>query len=177
MCADSSIYLTVEDIEDLYEKHLREIIAFVYGYVKNEEDALDLTQDIFFKLYSEVKNRQITYSNPRAYLYKTARNHCIDMLRKEKVRPVTGTDISQSIPSKDLPEEKIIDSLVLEAVFEYIENGFPETEKTVFKLRYLYGFNLEEISSIVGPSVSTISRILAKLGREVEDRFPHILDR
>jgi hypothetical protein len=52
---NSEAYLTIEDIAELYNNNLREILAFVYGYIKNEEDVKDITQDIFFKLYNKKK--------------------------------------------------------------------------------------------------------------------------
>ena len=171
-------YLTADDILSLYKDHLHEIIAFVYNYVKDEEDAKDLTQDIFYKLYEDVQKRKIKNINPRAYLYRTARNYCIDTLRKKGGR-TESYESAEFEPADQFKhgstEDKLIDSIIVDSLYEYIEKNLPEKECTVFKLKYIYNLNLEEISDAVETSISTISRMLTNISKKLEEKFPDIL--
>lgn len=176
MNAQKEKYLTSGDVLDLYRNNLREILAFVAGYIKNDEDAEDAIQDIFFKLHEDVRKRKIFNINARAYLYKTARNYCIDIIRKKssKHQSFVEFETMENIPNGN-GENGLIDSILLDSIYEYIEAELPEKESTVFKLKYYYRLNLEEISEITDISVSTLSRILAKIVRKIEEKFPDFI--
>ena len=75
----------------------------------------------------------------------------------------------------EYPEDKLIDSIIIESIYEYIETNLSEKEVTVFKLKYYYRLNQEEISQVVESSVATVSRILSKITNELAERFPDVL--
>ena len=168
-------YLNIDDLQTLYQDHVKEISAFVYNFFKNPEETFDTTQDIFFKLFEHIQNQKIETTNPRAYIYKVARNHCIDVLKKKKIQTTTYEANSALLSNGRRSEAKIIDSLIIDSIYNYIENNLPETEATIFKLKFIYNFNLEEIVDVVGTSLSTVSRIIKKITLELEEKFPDIL--
>ena len=65
-------YITADDIPDLYRKYLKEILSFIYGYVRDAEETKDLAQDVFYKLWKDVEKKNIPDVNIRGYIYKIA---------------------------------------------------------------------------------------------------------
>src|SRR5210317_1521298 len=99
MQATQQKFITADDIPDLYRKYLKEILSFIYGYVRDAEETKDLAQDVFYKLWKDVEKKNIPDVNIRGYIYKIAQNHCIDNIRKKKLN-------TTSIVEEYLPEQK-----------------------------------------------------------------------
>jgi DNA-directed RNA polymerase specialized sigma subunit len=72
-------------------------------------------------------------------------------------------------------EDTLIDAIIIDYIYEYIDKNLSEKEAAVFRLKYYYRLNLDEISVIVETSVSSISRMLGKITKEIEEKFPDIL--
>ena len=170
-------YLKLEDLPGLYRKHLREIVAYIYSFVHNDDDAREMTQDVFYKVCEQIKRRSIVKGNFRAYLYKTARNHVIDVSRKKTLAVVQLEERDQPVgKTRASHENQVIDAMMLEDVSAYIDTKLSEKESAVFKLRFYQDLKLEEIAEVMESSIAGISRLLQKVLRELEKKFPGILD-
>lgn len=74
--------LLKRNLDDYYPRIFRSVAAFVYGSGLDPED---LTQETFLKAYNNLESfRQ--HSSPYTWLYRIARNTCLDALRKKKFR-------------------------------------------------------------------------------------------
>ncbi len=68
----------------LYEKYYESIYRFIYNRIEDEDQAHDITADVFFKAITKLstyKYQQLPFSS---WLYRIARNELIDSLRKNK---------------------------------------------------------------------------------------------
>jgi DNA-directed RNA polymerase specialized sigma24 family protein len=54
--------ITNEVFEEVYSLFAKEIFSIAYGYVRNKDDAIDVVQNVFLKLF-KVKNLIITMQN------------------------------------------------------------------------------------------------------------------
>lgn len=167
-------FISIGDVPDLYKNHLREILTFVFSFVHNEDDAKEITHDAFCNLLREVKIKKIENTNSRAYLFKIARNLCIDNLRKNKVNTTHLKDNIEKSSPLDSIEDKIVDSMLIDSLQEYINTSLSETESSVFKLKFYYKLGLKEISYIVNSSISSVSRMIKKIIDQLEKEFPDI---
>lgn len=75
-----------DDLAHLYDRHSRELLAFIYSLVKSRETAEDLLHDSFINLMRYSGRRDLDDTNIRALLYTIARNLCIDHIRRERRR-------------------------------------------------------------------------------------------
>ena len=64
----------------LNQLYRQPLVRFCRGYLENVEEAEDATQEVFWKILKAERIPQ----NFRAYVYKTARNHCLNLLRARK---------------------------------------------------------------------------------------------
>src|SRR6201991_2509599 len=71
--------------EELVRRYQRPISAYVYRMVGNYESALDLTQEIFIKVYSSL-NRYRSEFKFSTWIYKIAHNAAVDHLRRTATR-------------------------------------------------------------------------------------------
>jgi RNA polymerase sigma-70 factor (ECF subfamily) len=73
----------VDDFDDLYSHHAAALLTFIHHFIQprgNKQDAENLLQEVFLKLYlQDVHDRAAC----RAWLYRVATNHCINFLKRK----------------------------------------------------------------------------------------------
>ena len=87
---DQMVVLAVKGDEKAYseltQKYQKPLYFHVSKMIRDPDFAEDLVQDIFLKAFKSLKN----YKNDHAFstwLYRIARNHTIDYLRKKRLKP------------------------------------------------------------------------------------------
>mgnify|MGYP005973455981 FL=1 len=143
-------------LETAYDKYADMLYRLAFSHLRRREDAEDAVQDVFTK-YMNTSPRFTDDEHERAWLVRVTVNRCHDMLRRGKVREHDSLDDISEIPD----EESENTSGVLQAVF-----ALPEKYKTAITLHYLEGFSVEEISSMLGISLSAVKMRLSR-GREI----------
>src|SRR5438128_11200181 len=74
--------------EELVRRYQRPIAAYVYRMVGNYDAALDLTQEVFIKVYNSLSRYRSEFKFS-TWIYKIAHNAAIDHLRRHTVREQT----------------------------------------------------------------------------------------
>src|SRR3954467_9666501 len=97
--------------EELVRRYQRPIAAYVYRMVGNYDAALDLTQEVFIKVYNSLSHYRSEFKFS-TWIYKIAHNAAIDHLRRHAVREQTlsgsveGERREVTIESKRLTPEQ-----------------------------------------------------------------------
>jgi RNA polymerase sigma-70 factor (ECF subfamily) len=149
-------------LETLVERYFRQVFLFARTYVKQDQEAEDVTQDVFVKVWKNIKKYDPD-KKFKTWIFQITKNTCIDVLRKNKnaLKSQAG-DEEQSMA--DL--EKITDTAPLpEEIFE--ANGFSrKLDETISGLPDLYGqvvrlhlqqdLTFQEISEILNQPLNTV---------------------
>ena len=72
------IFLNKELFSEVMDKHYNEIFCYVHNQIHNMEDAKDITQDIFIKVYHNLKKYNSTKASFRTWIYRIAHNVVIN---------------------------------------------------------------------------------------------------
>ncbi|MBN2236682.1 MAG: sigma-70 family RNA polymerase sigma factor [Bacteroidales bacterium] len=129
-----------------------QLFRFANRYLHHEEEAADLVQDTFLKLW----NKRATLDqvrNPETFAMTMVKNASIDQLRKRKVVRMEElkTDPTSNSNPHDRLEQSESYSLVRKAMDE-----LPEQQQTLIQLRDIEGYEYEEIAEITGLTINTI---------------------
>lgn len=119
--------------------------------VKNHEITNDILQDVFLKVFQQLKNFK-GESQLFSWLYRITKNHTINTLKKENLRRTENLD---SPSFEKLHSEGIVGHLSEEEIEKYFNealNEIPEKQKIIFELRYFQDLKFSEISGITGTS-------------------------
>lgn len=155
------------------------IYNLALGYVKQEDEAKDLTQDIFLTVF-----RQIDKLNDEdkfvAWLYQLAINHCRNRYRKLQTR---GFFSSQSIDDpntglilrSDLTPEKDLERRNTSQIIRKAIASLPAADKEVILLRDLQELSYEEISDILAIPLGTVKSKLNRARLALKNRLKHLL--
>ncbi|MBL8034316.1 MAG: sigma-70 family RNA polymerase sigma factor [Leptospiraceae bacterium] len=160
-------------IDRYYQLYFNEIFIFIDQHIRCYEDSQDLTHDVFAKALAYLQRSEIKIENPRAWLYRIARTHCIDRIyRKRKLKsnrfkPGEEQDIAQPSPF----ENSILDQAMIDSVLEWVDKNTSEVERRIFELKILCGLTLAEVGRTVQCDASTVSRILSNLVARIKREF------
>ena len=148
----------------------------MYWLVSNEEDAGDITQEVFLAALKSLEKKPEEITNARAWLFKIARNRAINARKKRQSQGKLFEQISQTQAVSYTVENQVLDEMMLQQVFDYIENTFTEKEKMIFQLRHIHNLDLKEIAEVSGLYFTTVSKILTRLSKQVAAHFKNESD-
>jgi len=150
-------------LEFLIQRNLNDVYNFSFNYVKNEAEADDLTQEIFVKVWKNIKKFNSQYKF-RTWLFTIAKNTCLDFLKKNK-RTVnfseldndeTDFNFSESLADKSPSILKVLQN---QGDFEALNlalESLPKSYQATLDLRYDQGLKFREIAELLGVSMETI---------------------
>ncbi|MCU0848979.1 MAG: RNA polymerase sigma factor [Spirochaetes bacterium] len=143
-------------LSEIYDLYSREIYAYIAGYVCIRETAEDLLHDTFVRLINYTLSHDLDLSNIRAFMYKIARNLCIDHARKEKK---TGADtIPDETPGRDFSTHGDMEYEELKGKIESLLEKMDEVSRSVFIMRTRLKIPFRDISESLGISERTAKR-------------------
>lgn len=143
--------------------------------LRDEEQANDVVQDTFCRLYENRSNITIHISL-KSYLYRSVYNNCIDLIRHKKVaNAYVDAKMLDFYFSRiiQLPEAelKMLDEDIGEAIREAIAH-LPERCRQIFCLSKLEGLSNKQIAEKLGISVKTVetqmTTAFVRLRKELE---------
>tara|TARA_Y100000589_G_scaffold282240_1_gene279644 strand:- start:2066 stop:2551 length:486 start_codon:yes stop_codon:yes gene_type:complete len=153
--------LTKEEYNRTVNDISHRLFGFVFKLTKNEEDANDLVQDAFMKLWSNRK--KVEFKKAKSWLFTTAHNAFINFIKKSnrQVRIEEGTDIY--FESKNRFELKEIIDLAMEKL-----TGL---QKSIILLRDLEGYNYKEIGEMLELNESQVKVYLFRARKKIKDQI------
>jgi RNA polymerase sigma-70 factor (ECF subfamily) len=165
--------------EDLMVKYNKRIYNYVYRMVRNEETAVELTQDFFLKIYNVLSMYNFKYKFS-TWAYRICYNLVVDHIRKNSnlIDSLEGDNVNEKrmVESDNYIKENYIAKLENEQVSEClwkIVDCIPVKYKELIILRYINDLKYEEIAEIVNIPVGTVKNRIFKakkiLKKEMEN--------
>lgn len=176
----------MDAFQDLVIKYENRVFNHCLRMVNDEVESRDLTQEVFLKVYRNIKNYQHNYSF-YTWLYRITVNTCIDYVRKKKRQPgkislsqghfddPSDAGKEQEIPDDPFGPEVKLSSLELSDTLNAAVMQLSEKLRAIIVLKEVEGFSYDEIAQILGCSRGTVkSRLFRARERLKELLTPHI---
>ena len=141
----------------LVDSYSKRIFNMAYQFAGSYEEAEDLTQDIFLKLYNSLSKYDFE-KNFSAWFLTLARNYMIDNYRKTKWEKKTRDEFNEHLlysDAFDSPENGIIREESKKIIWESLNHLSPEIRMAII-LRDIQGKKYEEIAEIVNLPLGTV---------------------
>ncbi len=155
-----------EAYRHIVTRYMTRAYSIALGFVHNHQDALDLSQDCFIKVFRKLKS----YDTRRPFfpwMYEVLKNLCLDHLRRRKTKaeiPLEGLQVVKA--EKEDREMKIV-------VWRGI-NSLPADQKEIILLRHFQQLSYKEIADLTGKPIGTVMSSLyyarARL-REIMEKY------
>ena len=160
-----------ENINDtfkkIYEEQSDQIFRFCLIRVSNREQAMDITQETFLRLWNTLLEGE-KIENDRAFLFTVVRRLIIDWYRKKKSISLDNMVDDENIPY-DVPDEKTTNNTELGAegrfLLEKINELHPTYRDPVY-MRFVEDLSPKEIGTILSISENATS---VRINRGLEE--------
>ena len=169
---------------ELVDRYQSKVFSIIYGILRNRNDAEDIAQQVFAKIYFSVKNFDFR-SSLLTWIYKITVNECYDYLRKKKVRKlVYESDFTEEESQRmeraepgtgsksNLDEDLARRDLVLKLLAKVSEE-----DRRLLMLKEVEGHSVEELASITGMNENTIKVKLFRARQKLVKSAARLLPR
>jgi RNA polymerase sigma-70 factor (ECF subfamily) len=126
--------------------------------VRQREEALDIVQEVFIKLFRSIKNFK-GKSHFYTYLYRMVMNTAIDHARKTGKQYISSLDEEGSFEPPDEPErgpERILLQKELEEKVKWAMEKLPAEQRAALIFRDVEGLSYQEMAEAMGCSIGTV---------------------
>lgn len=148
---------------EVVEKYQAKVFSIIYGILRNHNDAEDIAQQVFAKIYFSIKNFDFR-SSLLTWIYKITVNECYDYLRKKRVRKlVYESDFSEEDALRMENNETATEQatpvdirLAQRDLVIKLLDKLSEDDRTLLLLKEVEGHSVEELSQMTGMNENTI---------------------
>jgi RNA polymerase sigma factor (sigma-70 family) len=159
-----------ESQKKIYTSFYGYAMAVCDRYTNNQDDAIEILNDGFLKVFKEIYRYKPAYSDVvssfKGWLRKIMVYTAIDHFRKNHKHQFT-TDLDNGVIQVASHAEDALDRISYEEIIRSIQDLTPGY-RTVFNLFIIEGFTHEEISEKLGISIGTSKSNLAKARRQLQ---------
>lgn len=151
------------DIEEWFSAYESEIGRYLLQFVRDRALAEDLLQETFLDAHRASRSHVV---NPRAWLFGIARNHALAALRR---RRRLNRAISRLVTLKERTVANEIEPTSIEAasILHLLERELTPEDRALVLLRYLHGFNTNELAEMTGLSSPAVRQRLSRARRRL----------
>ncbi|HQY12545.1 MAG: sigma-70 family RNA polymerase sigma factor [Ferruginibacter sp.] len=159
-----------ESQKKIYNSFYGYAMAICDCYANNEDDAVEILNDGFLKIFREVHRYKPAYANEinsfKGWLRKIMVCTAIDHFRKNKKHRLVG-ELDISVLQTSVHEADGLDKISYDEIIRFIQKLSP-AYRTVLCLFIIEGYSHEEIADQLGISVGTSKSNLAKARKQLQ---------
>lgn len=147
----------------------RKLLGFANRFMKDLDDAKDVVQEIYFKLWN-MRNDLDKYNSVEALAMRMTRNLCLDKIKLKKT--VSLNSVVREESTNELREEDKLSEqkLAIRRVKQTIET-LDEPQKSIIQLRDIEGYEYHEIAQILNMNVNTVRVSLSRARKKVREQM------
>ena len=168
----------MDNAERLFNEIVKDYSERVYWHVRrfvnNHEDADDLVQEIFLKIWTALPSFRGD-AQLFTWVYRIATNETLNWLRREKVRSALRFTTIDAEMERRIDSDPFFDGDAADRALSKAVSKLPEKQRQVFILRYYDELPYEEMSAVLGTSVGALKasyhiaqeKVRAALGKDI----------
>jgi RNA polymerase sigma-70 factor, ECF subfamily len=145
----------VSAFDGLVLRHQKAIHRVCYRFTGNNEDAADLTQEVFVKAYRSLPKFRGT-SAFSTWIYRIAVNACLSFKASRKNRTEEIDDENQDIVAEGPSAEEFLDAQINAGHMREALDQLPERQRTTVIMKVLEERTHAEVAEILGSNVGTV---------------------
>jgi RNA polymerase sigma-70 factor, ECF subfamily len=151
--------------EQLLRQYERLVLVTALRLLGNIDDAQDASQEVFLRLYRNLKKVEVT-SNFSGWLYRVTVNVCCDLRKRRPLDPLNDAD--GVVTQEADPQRQTIEA-ERHRVLTMSLRMLPEKERAALVLRDLEGLTTSEVARVLGSSEATVRSQVSKARVKVKE--------
>ena len=162
--------------EQLVRRKTSKVYSLCYRVIGNAEDAKDISQLVFIKLWENLEKYDPNYAFD-TWLYRMVTNVAIDFLRNKQSREnAVNSNLRLVKTSADAEQGVVVQRKEIEQIFNDCSSALSPKQKTIFVMREMDDLPSSEIARVLGCRESTVRNHLFNarklMQEELKKRFP-----
>ena len=144
--------------EALVQKYRNDVYALSYHYVRNREEAWDLSQEVFVKVHRNLK-RFRGDSSFKTWLLRITSNQCKDFFKKRRLKTVALESMEGPAADPPATSQRPDEDLAAKELGEAIQEALstlPEKHRNAIILREYQGLSYEAMAEVMECSMGTV---------------------
>ncbi|MBM7578543.1 sigma-70 family RNA polymerase sigma factor [Jeotgalibacillus terrae] len=164
-----------ESANQLVKHYYKEIFAFVYKQVMDEQEALDLTQEVCIRMLQSIENYDAGKASFRTWLYRIATNHCIDYFRSKSYKTESRIDYieDQDVESTENVLEGVLKKEQMEGL-QAVLARFDQDTQFIVRYKLFLEQSFREIAVSLNVPESSVKtkyyKAIRTIRKEMEER-------
>ena len=160
--------------EQVFKTHFKRLHAYAFTILRDEVEAEEMVQQVFFKLWERNENLSLTGS-VSAYLYRAVHNESLNYLKHQKVRSNHQLHVAYSMKNEvEHPAKKVMAG-ELEKKIHIALNELPEQCRTIFQMSRFDELKYREIADKLGISIKTVENQMGKALKLLREKLVDFL--
>lgn len=145
----------------LLSRYLKLIYSVAFYYVKNSDDAQDITQEAVVKIWKSLARFKPDQSF-KPWAMRIVCNAALDWLKKKKPVAFSALEqdeaarLAESVPDVVVPFDVRLERLELARAVQSAVNMLPKEDRMIMHLRYELELTYREIGELVGKALDTV---------------------
>lgn len=164
----------VEAFDFLYHQYTNKLFRFAFSLLKNEEDACEIVQETFFRIW-EKRNKIDSSKSFKSFLFSVSYHLIIDQLRERLKDQEFRNSLEKYFNKQVNLQENLLDYNTLETEINKAVDELPEKRKQIYRLSREQGFSHKEIAGQLGVKPKTVENqinlalkhIKTRLGKDI----------
>lgn len=165
-----------DGFEELVRRYQRPITSYVFRMLGDYESSLDVTQEVFIKVYNSLSKYSSEYKFS-TWLYRIAHNAAVDHMRRNSVTPQSleaeNADGSYQIQleSRDLSPEQDRERSEWRTEIDAVVRCLPPAYRDLILLRHSRDLSYDEIAEVTGLPLGTVKNRLFRAREMMREMF------
>jgi RNA polymerase sigma-70 factor (ECF subfamily) len=152
----------------------KKLLRFATHLLKDEDDAKDVVQDVFLKLWQK-RDELEKVDNIEAFAMRMTRNRCLDVIRAGKTIPISAeTDRRMKEETVDVHNQ--VEFTESANQIKKLINQLPDLQRTIMYLRDIEQLSYDEIAETTELQLNAIRVNLSRARKKVRDEFLKLND-
>ncbi len=167
-----SSYYKTDKVFDTYVENLKDkVYRFAKKILNNHDDAQDVMQDVFERLWKMRKDLN-KFDSVDAFTIRMTKNLCLDRLKHEKVKQ---TKLKFIEDRSDIRKEHEYVNTETSEIIKDLINRLPQKQKMILHLRDVEGCEFNKISEIMDMEIGTVRMNLSRGRKVVKEQLIKIM--
>ena len=143
--------------------HSNKLYGYAMRFLRNTEDAEDILQDVFEKLW--LNRKKVEVEKAKSWMFTTAHNAMLNLINRKSRVQLPGDE--------NLPEssKKDVNKFESNQVVDRAVNILPPIQKSIILLRDLEGYTYEEIGDMLSLSSSQVKVYLFRARNKIKKQL------
>ncbi len=169
-----------QSFEEIYEEYKHLVFNLSLHYVQQKEEAEDITQEVFVKVYRNLSNYDPTAASLKTWIYRITVNQSLDYIKSKKSKKRFGfiTSLFNSTTNEPVTEAAQLNHPGIAAedkeelnVLLQIINSLPENQRTAIILTKIEDRPQKEVAEIMNTSVKAVESLLQRAKQTIAKKL------